>query len=275
MKYVRGKYSEEELKILRNGYNNPNITVIEIGKRLNRNPDLLYIKAGKMGLSKRMANHAEDGGYQCSRCGEKLIRNKNWSEAMQKRPTYLCKKCVRTYTRNKHREKREKVIAKLGGKCVKCGYKGYALQIDHIKGGGGKERKELGGLDKFYTYLLTLSDEEIKEKYQLLCANHNWEKRQDEIMGRGITIYPPSKSNQPQTKKAVSLNSHAPNNLRSNMDTSSKTKLLKDFLNYAAFNWSLQLCNTKYLQVGRIPASDEEINALIKDFLETMINNGE
>lgn len=110
MNYIKGRYSEKELEILKKGYDNPNITIVEIGKQLNRNPRMLYLKAHKMGISKKMRNHAEGGGYQCSKCGEKLIRNKNWSKAMQRRPTYLCKKCVRKYTRNQHRKIRKRLL---------------------------------------------------------------------------------------------------------------------------------------------------------------------
>jgi hypothetical protein len=46
------------------------------------------------------------------------------------------------------------------------------LQIDHINGGGHKQRKELRDVECFYKYVLN-----HPEEYQLLCANCNWIKR--------------------------------------------------------------------------------------------------
>ena len=69
---------------------------------------------------------------------------------------------------------RQKVINVFGGICIKCGFSDVrALQIDHIKGGGGRELKKFKGHRKFYLYILSLSDKERREKYQLLCANCN------------------------------------------------------------------------------------------------------
>lgn len=69
------------------------------------------------------------------------------------------------------------LLQKLGGKCLICGWDDWrALQIDHIHGGGCKEKRESGvtGIN----YLLRLLDDpELVNKYQLLCANHNWVKR--------------------------------------------------------------------------------------------------
>jgi hypothetical protein len=64
----------------------------------------------------------------------------------------------------------------LGGKCVICGYVGTALCIDHVNGGGTKERKENGSSDyRYYRKILGKIKAGSKD-YQLLCANHNLEK---------------------------------------------------------------------------------------------------
>jgi hypothetical protein len=48
------------------------------------------------------------------------------------------------------------------------------LQIDHINGGGTKERRELSG---HMIHLKILKMPHPENEYQLLCANCNWAKR--------------------------------------------------------------------------------------------------
>ena len=84
------------------------------------------------------------------------------------------------------RKIRNKTLEALGNKCVRCGFNDYrALQIDHINGGGSKERKErlFGG--KFHSHVIQ-SFMKGENKYQLLCANCNWIKRFEnkEVRGR-------------------------------------------------------------------------------------------
>jgi hypothetical protein len=70
------------------------------------------------------------------------------------------------------RKHREDLIKFMGGKCIKCGFNDIrALQVDHINGGGCKERKAIG-LATFYHNVRI-----DPKKYQLLCANCNWIKR--------------------------------------------------------------------------------------------------
>lgn len=87
----------------------------------------------------------------------------------------------------KHREYRKRysieynkkmklaIHALLGDTCIKCGFSDWrALQIDHINGGGHKEK--VGMTKNYYKTVL----EKIlsgSEEYQLLCANCNWIKR--------------------------------------------------------------------------------------------------
>lgn len=76
---------------------------------------------------------------------------------------------------------REKIIKLLGGKCIVCGYNGPALQIDHINSNGNICRKTLSlkryqkNSSAYYTKILREIESGSKD-YQLLCANHNWEK---------------------------------------------------------------------------------------------------
>jgi len=75
-----------------------------------------------------------------------------------------------------HANLRAKVIALLGGKCAKCPFTDpRALQVDHINGGGAKERRTKGTRGNSGVNHKILSGQ--TEGYQLLCANCNWIKR--------------------------------------------------------------------------------------------------
>ena len=70
---------------------------------------------------------------------------------------------------------RNEILRKLGGKCKSCGFSDpRALHIDHVYGGGSKERKELG--EKAYRLILQKIENQSSD-YQLLCANCNSIKR--------------------------------------------------------------------------------------------------
>jgi len=81
------------------------------------------------------------------------------------------------YSRNHRKQARKEMISLLGGKCG-CGFSDWrALQIDHINGGGNKDRAKNGNS---YTKLRNEVREDVKNngnKYQLLCSNCNWIKR--------------------------------------------------------------------------------------------------
>lgn len=69
------------------------------------------------------------------------------------------------------------VLEAFGARCIKCGFSDRrALQIDHIDGGGSKERKERNSNGAFCKIVLE-SFLRGENKYQLLCANCNWIKR--------------------------------------------------------------------------------------------------
>jgi len=134
----------------------------------------------------------------CSICAKKLPSTEFRTKTYKKRSGRLCtststfcktceRKLDREYRRkNKERlagfrhqrirRKREEIIQLLGGKCLQCGFSSdyRALQIDHANGEGYKEQ---GRGEQFYDRVLR----EIKassKKYQLLCANCNWIKRE-------------------------------------------------------------------------------------------------
>lgn len=72
---------------------------------------------------------------------------------------------------------RQAVLDTLGCFCNRCGFADVrALQIDHVKGGGHKERSSASG----YTYYKRiLANSDLKALYQVLCANCNWIKRHE------------------------------------------------------------------------------------------------
>jgi len=85
--------------------------------------------------------------------------------------------------RNLRRELRQRVFEKLGNKCVRCGFSDVrALQIDHVHGGGVKECGKIGSTIMLSRKVLA----DTEGNYQLLCANCNWIKR-DENNERGGT----------------------------------------------------------------------------------------
>jgi len=80
----------------------------------------------------------------------------------------------------KARDYRKQAVLALGNKCVQCNFSDTrALQIDHINGGGSRERKERNYKGDFHRHVLA-SFMAGENKYQLLCANCNWIKRFDE-----------------------------------------------------------------------------------------------
>ncbi len=80
--------------------------------------------------------------------------------------------------RNYHSRKKAEAHKLLGNKCVKCGIQDHrVLQIDHIDGGGTKERKEIRLSGTVFHVSVIESVKSNENKYQLLCSNCNWIKR--------------------------------------------------------------------------------------------------
>ena len=74
------------------------------------------------------------------------------------------------------RRLRLRVLEHLGGKCIRCGITDTrVLQIDHVNGGGSKERIVFTHRDEFHRKVL----KDDANCYQLLCANCNWIKRHE------------------------------------------------------------------------------------------------
>ena len=100
--------------------------------------------------------------------------------------TSYCKKCERKLCKDYDRRKKLKVFQKLSGdetpKCAVCGFSDDIrfLQIDHINDDGNRDLTSWGRRYKgneMYRKIFKMSKEDAKEKYQVLCAFHNWAKR--------------------------------------------------------------------------------------------------
>jgi len=104
-------------------------------------------------------------GSWCKKCHsrENIKRMKN--------NPLLAKEYDRRYTQ----KLRQDILAVLGDRCVICGFSDIrALQVDHIRGGGTAELREIGA-KAIYRKIRNGNT----EGYQLLCANCNWIKRHE------------------------------------------------------------------------------------------------
>src|SRR5579872_1127198 len=81
-------------------------------------------------------------------------------------------------SRVKIRNKRRQFIMDFfGNKCKRCGFSdARALQMDHIHGRKGEKR--IGNVDQRYRFVRDFP-EKAKSTYQLLCANCNFIKREE------------------------------------------------------------------------------------------------
>ena len=88
-------------------------------------------------------------------------------------------------TESVQQAKRSRLLAFLGGKCVRCGVDDARfLQIDHVHGDGAKCRATMtAGAQRDDIFIRP-------DRYQLLCANCNWAKRveNNEARGRGPIV---------------------------------------------------------------------------------------
>lgn len=86
-----------------------------------------------------------------------------------------------------YRKTRLVLLDMLGNKCKRCGFDDpRALQIDHIKGGGVRERRVM---TRMYNVVVRESLQKGELKYQLLCANCNWIKRYELKEDKKIAKY--------------------------------------------------------------------------------------
>ncbi|MBV6446346.1 MAG: hypothetical protein IFNCLDLE_02639 [Ignavibacteriaceae bacterium] len=105
-------------------------------------------------------------------------REKRIEQSKANRPKYRAKK--NEYSKRVWREQRIALINQVSNgsnKCLRCGFSDIrALQIDHVNGGGRAEVRNT----KFrnpYRYGKHIAKN--PEDYQVLCANCNWIKRDE------------------------------------------------------------------------------------------------
>jgi hypothetical protein len=136
-------------------------------------------------MDKHAYRKTEEGRAR-DRLNSKNWKSKNKEKAkLQSKGTYERHREKYTFNlRERNRIERMKILGFLGGMCVVCGEVDWrCLQIDHVNGDGRQERIRLKspGLGPYYSDI-----REHPEKYQILCANHNWIKRyeKDELNRR-------------------------------------------------------------------------------------------
>lgn len=88
-----------------------------------------------------------------------------------------CRKCASIratiFGAKRTHELRTAIFDLFGKRCNRCGITDIrTLQIDHINGGGKRERKTHSSVIRYYKYIL-----EHPNGYQILCANCNWIKK--------------------------------------------------------------------------------------------------
>lgn len=112
--------------------------------------------------------------------------------------------------RRKREERRNEVLNVLGGKCNECGnLDRRVLQVDHILGGGVKDRKSFTDDKIYYKYVIE-SFLKKENKYQILCANCNWIKKHlnnENTGGNGKNARTPERRNLRRKQRIIVVES--------------------------------------------------------------------
>ena len=106
----------------------------------------------------------------CKKCRNAL--HKLWNETHLERR----RKIGREFQKRSHQQRRTRVIAAYGGKCVCCGETELAfLTMDHMNGGGNAHRRS-GVFHGTVGYYRWLEINSYPEGFQVLCHNCNFAK---------------------------------------------------------------------------------------------------
>ena len=132
----------------------------------------------------RCWRHNANGKAQCDECCEKQAKYRKSNKGLSK-----CSQCNRPSASGKIRceyheglakksrdKLKDEVFFAYGGYCCSCCGEGTKefLVIDHVDGGGCKQRKQLGSGDAIYRWLRKNG---FPDGYQVLCCNCNWGKK--------------------------------------------------------------------------------------------------
>lgn len=157
---------------------------------------------------------------KCTKCKKRLTSSNFFKDNSKKdKYTSSCRLCLKKvyvdnyeknsprlilYSKKRYLENKGKIATKareyrlktlievhdlLGNKCNRCGEKNKKiLNIDHVKGNGGNDRRVFGGNYVQYYRKIIQSTLNKKNEYQLLCCNCN----QIEALEKGFrtTIWP-------------------------------------------------------------------------------------
>lgn len=159
----------------------------------------------------------------CRKCRIELTDD-NWAPSSQKNHSYICKSCSNIFTKelrringrkyyrynyNKEKLQRRRQEERLGilihysenpPKCSRCGFTDVrALQIDHINGGGRRQRRE-DGLKHGQAMYRWIKKNNYPDGFQILCANCNWIKKHE-----NHEVFSNWKYNQPQSSEVLIL----------------------------------------------------------------------
>lgn len=94
----------------------------------------------------------------------KLETNNRWREENKER--------VDKARRERYKNTKSKIIQHYGGKCECCGeHELVFLTIDHKDGNGAAHRREIGGSNRFYSWLIK---EGFPPGFRVLCFNCNF-----------------------------------------------------------------------------------------------------
>lgn len=150
-----------------------------LGKPVDNIANLLDVPVTRVRtLLNPVAQPQTVGRETCRFCGVELAAGVNWALGGKSRYDYTCKSCTRDIVKAKANDEadriRNMVLTHYGDgqlKCVQCGFDNpLALCLDHITGGGCRERRSLGGTRKLYFYLVKSN---FPTGYQTLCFNCN------------------------------------------------------------------------------------------------------
>lgn len=110
----------------------------------------------------------------CRKCLTELT-TENCCASFLKIGNKICRKCDLKISKIRLYNNRNTIITNLGGICECCGITNYDfLSINHIHGGGIKDRHSFVSWKKYLKTLVRMPIKELKQSYNCLCYNCNY-----------------------------------------------------------------------------------------------------